>query len=180
MKLYQKQFGLIKFNEPFTAILKAIRSNEPNRYALNRIEITEAGFTVTDGRRLFHCENSKHGLHSGLYYLTEDGFPLLDEAAGDMYPKWSESVPDDTEMKEIYAKSCLGDTTQHTVIYHLNHADVNFHIGWMLELLGLLEKLDAGPLSVSVHKTEPGKRPFVIRGTIQGGEFTYIQMPISL
>lgn len=176
-KLYHKDFNHIRFGKQFRLLLKLCMAKETSRYAINGVNIAKDGFTATNGKIMFNLADNKHGMESGVYHLTAEGFGLF-EIEGN-FPKWGEIIPKKTDIKEVYSTNYLDKHTRQLVIYHLNRNDVNFRIDWLMQVLQRLELLHARDLEVSVHKKDPAKMPPLITGTIQDNKFTYVQMPIK-
>jgi len=152
-------------------------SIESGRYALDNISVTETGFVVTNGYKLFCCCVNHH-LQPGLLHLTTEGFGLANNDAGN-FPKWQDVTLKDDEVKEIYKANDLIATIPENFIYHLNRTGLNFRIGWTLDVLNRLEKLNATDLVLYVHNKNATEKQFMIRGRIQDSNFLYVQMPIQ-
>lgn len=176
--LYRKEFNHIRLGKQFKLLLKLCMGRKSLRYAIDGVKIDEDGFTATNRRLLFNYADKEHGMESGVYHITSEGFGLAEIEIADNFPKWQDVVPKETKLKKVHSLPYLDGQFSSEVIYYLNRNDVNFRVAWTMQVLERLELLHASDLVVFAHKDEPHKCPLVINGIIQDKHFTYVQMPI--
>jgi len=187
-KLFEQKLGVPHVSPGLRNLLVECMCDSTTRYAINRVFINKTTFAVSDGRRLLELK-LENKFESGLYFLTKDGYCLLDKEA-EKFPKYQDVFL--KQEKEILEKSCLGidiGATLNLVLYELHRADMFFNTEMLRTVIGLILKLNASleDVRISVAANTPAEKPFVIRGDLKyfdgtvpkTGSLTYIQMPMK-
>jgi len=182
--LVKKKFGHIHLAIPLRKLFALCMAKESTRYAIARLSVGKNEFVVSNGRQLFALL-MEHEFEQGLYFVTRDGYCLLDAEGGE-FPKWRNVLPKTEQVKTVLDKGYLGEEYGASeVTYELHRADNYFDINMAMPVLQQLVKLQPEKVKVQVFTKEPENHAFIIRGElVQPGkdvkaEFIYVQMPVN-
>jgi len=185
--LVEKKFGHILLSRPIQKLVQLCMGKATTRYSINRLRIGKKEFAVTNGRQLFALLID-HDFEQGLYFVTNDGYCLLDTGDGKFPKKWRDILPKPEQTKLVLQKNFLHEEYgAFNIIYELHRADSYFDLNMAIPVLQKLAKLQPINVKVQVWKEEPETHAFIIRGELpqfkhkeqKNAEFIYLQMPIS-
>lgn len=187
--LFETKFEHLFLTDDFRRLMQSCMSKTSSRYGIDRLFVHKNVFCVTNGRQLFELE-VKHKYQNGLYFVTKDGFCLIDTESA-KFPKYTEVIPNSDTLEIIWSRKkdfLPYERAVELIIFELNQKKCFFNLHWLDTVVTLLQKLDAYNVTLSVNKEDSRFRPFVMQGEIshqlinkekQQAKFTYLQMPVN-